>query len=45
MAAARAVARFLAKQSDYVAGGTVADYPLIARAQIAPANVRFDQPK
>ena len=41
--AARAVARFLAKQSDYVAGGTVADYPLIARAQIAPANVRFDQ--
>ena len=35
--------RFAAKQSDYVAGGTVGDFPLVARAQIAPANVKFDQ--
>jgi len=41
--AARALLRFAAKQSDYVAGGTVADYPLIARTQIAPANIKFDQ--
>lgn len=41
--AARALIRFAARQSDYVAGGTVADFPLIARAQIAPANIKFDQ--
>ncbi|MEO5938291.1 MAG: ABC transporter substrate-binding protein [Sphingomonas sp.] len=41
--AARALIRFAAKQSDYVAGGTVTDYPLIARAQIAPANIKLDQ--
>ena len=41
--AARALIRFAAKQSDYVAGGTVADFPLIARAQVAPANVKLDQ--
>ncbi|MDB5681148.1 MAG: transporter substrate-binding protein [Sphingomonas bacterium] len=40
--AARALIRFAAKQSDYVAGGTVADFPLIARAQIAPANIKID---
>lgn len=41
--AARALIRFAAKQSDYVAGGTVADFPLIARAQIAPTNIKIDQ--
>jgi len=41
--AARALIRFAAKQSDYIAGGTVADFPLIARAQIAPANLKLDQ--
>ncbi|MEO5492738.1 MAG: ABC transporter substrate-binding protein [Sphingomonas sp.] len=41
--AARALIRFAAKQSDYVAGGTVTDFPLIARAQIAPANIKLDQ--
>ena len=41
--AARALIRFAAKQSDYVAGGTLADFPLIARAQIVPANVKIDQ--
>jgi oligopeptide transport system substrate-binding protein len=40
--AARALIRFAAKQSDYVAGGTITDFPLIARAQIAPANIRID---
>lgn len=40
--AARAIIRFAAKQSDYVAGGTVADFPLIARAQIAPTNIKVD---
>lgn len=40
--AARALIRFAAKQSDYVAGGTVTDVPLIARVQIAPANVKLD---
>lgn len=40
--AAAALLRFAARQSDYVAGGTVADWPLIALAKIAPANVQLD---
>ena len=40
--APRALVRFAAKQSDYVTGGTVIDFPLIARAQIAPANIKLD---
>lgn len=40
--AARAVIRFAARQSDYVTGGTIADFPLIARAPIAPANIKLD---
>jgi oligopeptide transport system substrate-binding protein len=40
--AARALIRFAAKQSDYVAGGTVDDYPLLARTQIAPANIKVE---
>ncbi len=40
--AARALLRFAARESDYVAGGTATDWPLIAAARIAPANVRID---
>ncbi|THD35291.1 MAG: ABC transporter substrate-binding protein [Sphingomonas sp.] len=40
--ASRALVRFAAKQSDYVAGGTAADFPLIAHAGIAPANIKLD---
>jgi oligopeptide transport system substrate-binding protein len=40
--AARAIARFAAGQSDLVSGGTVADWPLLAATQIAPANRRID---
>ena len=37
-----ALLRFAAKQSDYVAGGTVDDWPMVALAKIAPANVKLD---
>ena len=40
--AARAVARFAARRSDLVAGGTFVDWPLVEVAGIAPANVRVD---
>ncbi|MBN8815261.1 MAG: ABC transporter substrate-binding protein [Sphingomonas sp.] len=40
--AARAIVRFAAKESDYVAGGSVDNFPLVARAQIAPTNIKFD---
>ncbi len=40
--AARAIVRFAARDSDYVAGGTFADWPLVALASVAPANIRFD---
>ncbi|HEX8484284.1 ABC transporter substrate-binding protein [Sphingomonas sp.] len=40
--AATAVARFAARESDLVAGGTFADWPLVAAAAIAPANIRTD---
>jgi len=40
--ASRAVVRFAAKLSDYVVGGTVADFPLIARGEVAPANIKLD---
>ncbi|QDZ07104.1 ABC transporter substrate-binding protein [Sphingomonas panacisoli] len=39
---ARALIRFAAKQSDYVMGGTVDDYPLLARTQISPTNIKID---
>ncbi|WP_374942018.1 ABC transporter substrate-binding protein [Sphingomonas sp.] len=39
---ARAVARFAAHQSDLVAGGTFADWPLVAAGGVAPANIRID---
>ena len=40
--AARAIARFAAHGSDLVTGGTFADWPLLATARIAPANIRVD---
>lgn len=40
--AARAVARFLAGQSDLVLGGTYADWPIVNAAGVAPANLRLD---
>lgn len=40
--AARAIVRFAARDSDYVAGGSFADWPLVTFAAIAPANVRTD---
>ena len=40
--AARAIVRFAARQSDYVAGGTFADWPLVGYAAVAPANIRLD---
>ena len=40
--AARAVARFAARRSDLVTGGTFADWPLVTQAALAPANIRVD---
>ncbi len=40
--AARAIVRFTERQSDLVSGGTFVDWPLLAFANIAPANLRID---
>ena len=40
--AAVALLRFAHKESDYVAGGTVSDWPMVALAKIAPANIQLD---
>jgi oligopeptide transport system substrate-binding protein len=40
--AAKAILRFARQQSDLVTGGTFADWPLLAQASIAPANLRLD---
>lgn len=40
--AARAIVRFAAHRSDLVQGGSFADWPLVAVAGIAPANIRID---
>ena len=40
--ASRAVLRFLDRQSDMVTGGSFIDWPVIAAADIAPANLRID---
>lgn len=40
--AARAIARFAARESDLVAGGSFLDWPLLATARLAPANQRLD---
>ncbi len=40
--ASRAVLRFAAKLSDYVAGGTVDDWPVLGKSGVAPVNIRLD---
>ncbi len=40
--ASRAVARFMAGRSDLVAGGTLADWPIVRAAQPRPGRSRFD---
>ncbi|MES2987209.1 MAG: ABC transporter substrate-binding protein, partial [Pseudomonadota bacterium] len=40
--AAAALARFKDGQSDLILGGTFADWPIVAAAEIAPANIRND---
>lgn len=40
--AARAIVRFTAHDSDLVSGGTFVDWPILAAAQVAPANIRID---
>jgi peptide/nickel transport system substrate-binding protein len=39
---ALAIARFAAKESDLVSGGTFDDWPLLAAADVTPANLRTD---
>ncbi len=40
--AARAIARFMNRDSDLVAGGSFVDWPLLSYANIAPKSVRVD---
>lgn len=40
--AARAIIRFVERQSDLVAGGGLSDWPLVQAARPAPANLRID---
>ena len=40
--AARALLRFTRKDSDFVVGGSVGDWPLVAMIKIAPTNIRLD---
>lgn len=40
--AASAMLRFAGRGSDLVLGGTFVDWPLLARIDVAPANVRID---
>ncbi|WP_445192111.1 ABC transporter substrate-binding protein [Sphingomonas sp. Tas61C01] len=40
--ASRAIMRFAIRDSDLVAGGSFVDWPLLAYATIAPANIRVD---
>ena len=40
--AARAIVRFVERQSDLVSGGSFVDWPLVKLATIAPANFRLD---
>ncbi len=40
--ASRAIVRFAQRQSDMVTGGSFVDWPLVAAAEIAPANLRID---
>jgi len=41
---ALALARFKARNSDLVLGGSFVDWPIAAQAELAPANVRIEQP-
>ncbi|WP_245942156.1 ABC transporter substrate-binding protein [Sphingomonas gilva] len=41
--AARAIARFVTRQSDMVTGGTFADWPLLDQVEIDPASLRVEQ--
>ena len=40
--AARAIARFVHRDSDLVSGGSFIDWPLLATAEVSPANLRVD---
>ncbi|WP_375270623.1 ABC transporter substrate-binding protein [Sphingomonas sp.] len=40
--AARAIVRFVNKDADLVAGGTIDDWPLVLRADPAASNIRID---
>ncbi len=40
--ASLALVRFAARESDLILGGTFRDWPLLAHANIAPANLRID---
>lgn len=40
--ASAGIARFVARKSDLFAGGTVSEWPLLAAAGAAPANIRLD---
>lgn len=40
--AARAIVRFVARDSDLVTGGSFVDWPYLANAEVAPANQRID---
>ena len=42
--AALALARFKARESDLILGGSFADWPIVAQAELAPANVHVEQP-
>lgn len=42
--ASLAIARFKAGESDLVLGGSFADWPILAPAEIAPANLHMNQP-
>jgi oligopeptide transport system substrate-binding protein len=42
--AALALARFKARESDLILGGSFTDWPIVAQAEIAPANLRVEQP-
>jgi peptide/nickel transport system substrate-binding protein len=42
--AALALARFKARESDLILGGTFTDWPILTQAEIAPANLRVEQP-
>ena len=42
--AALALARFKARESDLILGGSFADWPIVTQAEIAPANLHVEQP-